>query len=91
MARQRFKQLLQFLNVEPFEFNLYSLRRGGATSYFFGSGSMDKTITIGRWESASTARIYIQQAAAQAAEMRLSSAQSNMLKRAAATLQAVLP
>ena len=53
------------------EYNVHSLRRGGATAFFAQSGSMDKTMITGRWEHASSARIYINEATAQASKMRL--------------------
>ena len=50
------------------------------------SVGLDKTMTTGRWEHASTARIYIQEATAQASEMRLSTQQLVLFREAAKEL-----
>ena len=71
-ARANFQKLINLFELDLSKFNWYCLRRGGATAYFVSTGSMDRTIAIGRWECTSTAKIYIQEAAAQSAEMRLS-------------------
>ena len=69
------------------EYNVYSLCRGGATAFFIQSGSMDKSMITGRWEHASTARIYINEATAQASEMRLTQKQKCLLHDAASFLK----
>ena len=43
-------------------------------------------MTTGRWEHASTARMYIQEATAQASEMRLSTQQLALFREAAKEL-----
>ena len=62
-SRQEFLQLwhhvtqhleLQNLNLKP-----YSLPRGGATSAYRNGATLDALLTKGRWQSASTARIYL--------------------------------
>ena len=47
---------------------------------------MEKTLVKGRWESASTARIYIQDAAAQAGQLALSTEQVDKMTEAAKRL-----
>ena len=42
----------------------YCLRRGGATWHFLKYSSLDATQALGRWQQAKTAKIYIDQAAA---------------------------
>ena len=86
-ARNILRELLMFFELDSEAFNFYSLRRGGATAYFFKSGSMEKTLAKGRWESASTARIYIQDAAAQAAELALSPTQHARMVSVAGVLK----
>ena len=81
--RRVFKQLLDFFELSKSDYNVYSLRRGGATAFFTQCGSLDKTMTTGRWEHASTARIYIQEATAQASEMRFSTQQLVLFREAA--------
>ena len=80
------KSILNLFSLPTSEFNSYSLRRGGATAYLFSTGSMEKTLVKGRWEAASTARIYIQDAAAHAGQLSLSDVQLALLKRATAGL-----
>jgi len=86
-TRQLLKTLLGVFGLEDWGFNFYSLRRGGATSFFFKSGSMEKTLAKGRWETASTARIYIHDAAAQTGELTLSPQQRDLLEVAAKSLR----
>ena len=47
---------------------------------------MEKTLAVGRWQVASTARIYIHDGAAQAAELQLSKGQLELLAEAAKCL-----
>jgi integrase len=81
--RKVFKELLMLFDLGLTEYNVYSLRRGGATAFFAQSGSMDKTMITGRWEHSTTARIYINEATAQASEMRLTQKQTCLLHEAA--------
>ena len=86
-ARRVFLQILNMFELSPKEFNFYSLRRGGATSFFYKTGSMEQTLATGRWQSVATARLYIQDAAAQAAELSLSSSQRQKIEEAAKALR----
>ena len=52
-------------------FTPYCLRRGGATWHFTKYCSYDATQHLGRWEQAKTARVYIDQATAEATELSL--------------------
>ena len=88
-CRSLFKSILNIFDLDDGTYNFYSLRRGGATSFFFKSGSMDETIVVGRWEHSSTARIYINQSAASAAEIKYSSMQTHRMHTAAAFLKAL--
>ena len=84
-----FKQLLCHFDIDNLKYNLYSLRRGGCTFFFFESGSLDLTVEVGRWSDSATARIYIyiQNAAAESAEISLSARQSQMLNESAKALK----
>ena len=62
--RQLFRRLLTFFKVEGFNFQPYSIRRGGATWWFDRSGSLDQTVVRGRWQDAKTCRIYLDDARA---------------------------
>ena len=88
-ARLLLKSLLASFGLETWGFNFYSLRRGGATAYFFRTGSMEKTLAKGRWETASTARIYIHEASAQAGELTLSPGQRALLVEAAQAVKSM--
>ena len=57
--RQMFSDCLQNLNLNQWEFRPYSLRRGGATSYFVKLGTLDRVLIMGRWTALKTAKIYI--------------------------------
>ena len=88
-CRVLFRSILNIFELDDGTYNFYSLRRGGATSFFFKSGSMDETIVVGRWEHSSTARIYINQSAASAAEIKYSGMQTHRMRTAAAFLKAL--
>ena len=88
-CRSVFKKLLDVFELSSLGYNMYSLRRGGATSFFFKSGSMDETIVVGRWEHSTTARIYINQSAASAAEVKFTSEQTHRMHIAAQYLKAM--
>ena len=62
--RAALKRLLQFFGLVNYRFSWYSCRRGGATYDFMAHRSMESTIMKGRWGSATTAKIYIEQAVA---------------------------
>ena len=47
----------------------HGIRRGGASWHFKLHGSFDRTVEHGRWSSVGSARIYINEAAAEAAAM----------------------
>ena len=57
--RKYFSMIRQGLELNDLRLLPYSIRRGGATSYFRDTGSLDKTVVRGRWANSRTARIYI--------------------------------
>ena len=63
--RLAWRDLLSFFDLDPSFFTPYSLRRGGTTFFFVSTGSLDRTILRGRWQSAKSARIYIEDGRAQ--------------------------
>ena len=63
--------------------NIYSLRRGGATWSFLQHGSMELTLLRGRWQSSTTARIYLQDSVASASDLQLSDDVKDRLRRQA--------
>lgn len=68
--RRLFFGLLDHLGI-PGQFSMYSFRRGGATWHFLSSQSLERTLLRGRWGSSSTARIYLQDAAATVSHLQL--------------------
>ena len=71
-----FGKAVVFLKLGDFNVRPYSIRRGGATQHFRLHGNMADTVVRGRWASASTARIYIEDGLACLAQLRLSRAQT---------------
>ena len=50
---------MQALGLAGKNFQLYSLRTGGATDLFRSCGSFDEVTDRGRWKNVRTARLYI--------------------------------
>jgi hypothetical protein len=69
--RTKFREVAKLLNWGDWHVIPYSLRRGGATWHFQQTGSLDATVNRGRWLSARTARIYIEDGIAQLSELSL--------------------
>ena len=85
--RHVFHTTIQHLNV-PGHFSLYSFRRGGATWHFISEQSMEATLLRGRWVSTSTARIYLQDAAATLSHLQISDTQKAYMHELASVLSA---
>ncbi|CAK0903184.1 unnamed protein product [Prorocentrum cordatum] len=66
-----FRTGLQQIGCRHLALSPYSLRRGGATHEFLLSGDLSKVMLRGRWGSARTVKICIQDGAAIIAEMKL--------------------
>jgi hypothetical protein len=82
-----FYEAMKILQLESFAFKPYSLRRGGATEHFSRVKSMALTMERGRWASARTARVYIEEGRAKIAEIRISQNASPSLYHFASLLQ----
>ena len=76
--RKLFFGVLEHLGI-PGHFSMYSFRRGGATWHFLSSQSLEHTLLRGRWASSSTARIYLQDAAATVAHLQLTQDQRSYM------------
>ena len=72
---QMFRRITSALEPQDEKITLYSVRRGGASHDFLEHGSLEKTLLRGRWASARSARIYVQDAVAALAELQLSETQ----------------
>ena len=85
--RSLFFKLLDHLQVTGY-FSLYSFRRGGATWHFLSDNNIEQTLLRGRWSSTSTARIYLQDAAATLSHLQISTEQRQYMKYLAQFLSA---
>ena len=65
---------LTTLGLDGLGFKPYSLRRGGASYEFLANHDVPRIVLRGRWSDIRTARIYVTDAAAQIAALRLSPA-----------------
>ena len=74
-----FKEALIGIGCSHLRLSPYSLRRGGATHEFLSSSDLARVMLRGRWSSARTARIYIEDGAAILAEMNFSRRTSSVL------------
>ena len=57
--RRCFRQLVDGLSLNNLLLKPYSMRRGGATSLFRATNSLDVVVLKGRWANQRTARIYV--------------------------------
>jgi len=69
--RQQFQAALAELQLDAFEFEVRSLRRGGATHDYRTHGSFDVACDRGRWQDRKTCRIYIADALASLVALQL--------------------
>lgn len=75
--RELFQKCLTDMKLSEWGFRPYSLRRGGATTFFMKCGSLDRVLLMGRWTAAKTARIYLNSGLALLAEIKIS---TNLLR-----------
>ena len=88
--RRLFAQALQSLGVASLGYQLYSIRRGGATADFHSHGLLDSTAVRGRWADVKTCRIYVNESLALLASLIMDPALQSSLSREATTLQAAV-
>ena len=69
--RQKFEHYLNLLCLSHYKFKSYSLRRGGATFDFWAYRNFERTMLRGRWQSVSVARIYVNEALAEATNLKV--------------------
>lgn len=82
-ARALFKEVMIIFELSDFSFQWYSLRRGGASWDFSTHGSMELTLLRGRWQSSSTARVYVNEALASQTHVKMSSQSTKLLRESA--------
>lgn len=54
--REMFNKCLMDMKLSEWGFRPYSLRRGGATSFFMKCGSLDRVLLLGRWTAANDSK-----------------------------------
>ena len=69
--RALWKDVVQFLKLEQFNYLPYSLRRGAATSAYKEGLTFDKLLLKGQWQHIATARLYLDQALQEYASLSL--------------------
>ena len=89
MLRRRFKTLLQDAGLTNMDLQLYSIRRGAATSMFRECASFDKVADRGRWRNIKTCRGYVDSALQDAASLK-EQANSKKMKIGQALLDGLL-
>ena len=78
----RYREAVTFFRLDHPKPTPHGMRRGGASWHFKLHGSFDRTVEHGRWSSVGSARIYINEAAAEAATMGSSAEGQSRLKDA---------
>ena len=80
--RREFRQAIATLHLkDDWDFKPYSLRRGGATHDFREHGQLSRTVVWGRWASAKSARIYINDGLATLASFKMSPKTQQAVKK----------
>ena len=82
--RRVFAKLLVALGMSNGGYQLYSLRRGGATSMFRATANLSAVVVRGRWQNQKTARQYIDSGKQDLAKVALPSESRRKLARALA-------
>ena len=77
--RKQLADIVTALDLTSLHIRGYSLRRGGATFFFRQNNSFDATVERGRWNSLTTARRYLEDAAAQTATLAIPETQRAQL------------
>ena len=77
----KFGQYRKRLGLDGVGLTPYCLRRGRATALWQETGSLAQVLSAGRWANMRTARLYVDGAAAQLAQLKLPEAQHRLLRR----------
>ena len=81
-----FNAAVRWLGLAEFNFKAYSLRRGGATTFYRRTKSMEETLNRGRWGNLRVARIYVNDGLAKEVELAFSDDQKLTLDKQAVSL-----
>ena len=82
--RAKFARLVHEAGIPQCSWKPCSLRRGGATTDFLHHGQLDRTMVRGRWASAKTARLYIDDAVSMQAQLAVTRQQNRTMAKWAA-------
>ena len=82
--RAKFARLVQEAGLPRCNWKPYSLKRGGATTDFLHHGQLDRTMVRGRWASAKTARLYIDDAVSMQSQLVVTCQQHRTMTKWAA-------
>ena len=82
--RVKFARLVHEAGLPKCNWKRCSLRRGGATTDFLHNGQLDRTMVRGRWASAKTARLYIDDAVSMQAQLVVTCQQNRTMTKWAA-------
>ena len=88
--RKAFARHTQAIGSDSALVKPYSLRRGGATHHFAQKGNLQATGEKGRWRQLATARLYIDEAASEVAQMELTAKQLKMVEKGRKWLRKLL-
>ena len=83
--RTLFNSLIDLFEIDGLV-TVYSLRRGGASWDFLQHQAMERTLLRGRWQSTSSARIYLQDATAMVTHLKLTAEQQRLAEAASSLL-----
>ena len=81
--RESFTLLIHHLQLQQYQFSLYSLRRGGATHAYTVGRDLNYVAMQGRWRDLRTARIYLDDARATLVRLAFSPPLSHHLRQLA--------
>ena len=79
--RSLWRSLVQQAGLDPDIFQPYSVRRGGATFDYVDTGSHDRALLRGRWNSIRAARIYVREGEELLARFLFSSTHREVFRR----------
>ena len=82
--RAKFARLVHDAGLPVSNWKPYSLRRGGAAADFLHHGRLDRTMVRGRWASAKTARLYVDDAVSMQAQLVVTGQQNRTMAKWAA-------
>ena len=88
--RRKFSRITALQGAGTWGLRPHSIRRGGATAYFWATGSMTRTIERGRWATTRVARLYVCDGLATGVENKIDPAMAARLKAEALQVRAFL-